>query len=233
MSDLRSDGFGMAPRAVLGLIIIAVGLLLTAGNVGWLDPDEVWRVLRYWPLGLVVLGAVKIVVGRDRSSRLTGSLLAALGLWVLAQQMYDVRIHLSDWWPILLIGFGILVISRAWRGGGFGSTRPDQGMSEFAFWSGVERRVTSSAFKGATLTAIMGGIELDLRPAATATGEAVIDVFALMGGVEITVPPDWVVSNHILAIMGGSEDKSAGAPDARHRLILRGVVVMGGVEIKT
>ena len=61
----------------------------------------------------------------------------------------------------------------------------------------------------------MGGIEMDLRPASTATGDAVIDVFVMWGGIEITVPPDWAVVNHILPIMGGVVDKSTWEQEIR------------------
>ena len=105
-------------------------------------------------------------------------------------------------------------------------------IAEFAFWSGKERRVTSS-FKRGELTAVMGGIELDLRSASTTGGEATLDVFAFWGGIEIRVPPDWTVVNQVTAILGGSEDKSVGSRDARNRLVLRGFVIMGGVEILT
>lgn len=108
----------------------------------------------------------------------------------------------------------------------------DSTVSEFAFWSGVQRRVASPAFRHGDLTAVMGGIEIDLRPS-TINGEAVIDVFCMWGGIEITVPPDWAVSNQVVAIMGGAEDSSSGTQDSRSRLILRGFVLMGGVEIKT
>ena len=104
---------------------------------------------------------------------------------------------------------------------------------EIAFWSGIERRVSAPDFRQADLTAIMGGIWLDLRGAQTASGEAVIDVFALWGGIEIVVPPDWAVVNQIRPVMGGVEDHSTGLQTAQHRLVLRGFAVMGGVEIKT
>jgi predicted membrane protein len=100
-------------------------------------------------------------------------------------------------------------------------------------WAGKQRRVTSTAFRHADLTAIMGGIELDLRQAATDDGEAVVDLFVMWGGVEIWVPPDWAVSNQVGLLMGGAEDKSSGRQDARHRLIVRGFCLMGGIEIKT
>ena len=108
----------------------------------------------------------------------------------------------------------------------------EQKISEFAVWSGVQRRVTSPAFKHADLTAVMGGIEFDLRQAGTNNGEAVIEVFVLWGGIEIIVPPDWAVSNQVTPIMGGAEDSSTGTQQARHRLVVKGVVIMGGVDIR-
>src|SRR5262249_35119126 len=130
-------------------------------------------------------------------------------------------------------GLGLLLVSRARQRLGFGPSGADRTMSDFAFWSGVKRRVSSSAFKHAELTAGVGGIDVDLRPASTGGGGWARGGFVVMGGIEIVVPPDWSVSNQILTIMGASEDKSVGTQDARHRLILRGMVIMGGVEIKT
>jgi hypothetical protein len=126
---------------------------------------------------------------------------------------------------------GTAMISRAWRQQSpIGTT--DQVISDFAFWSGIERRISSPLFRRADFTAVMGGIEVDLRQAGT-PGEAIIDVFIMMGGLEIKVPPDWIVSNQMIAVMGGAVDKSTGLKDAKHRLIIRGFVFMGGVEVKT
>jgi hypothetical protein len=133
-------------------------------------------------------------------------------------------------WPLALVAIGITMILRA-RAGDVVAT--DQRFSDVAFWSGITRRVSAPNFKRADLTAIMGGIEIDFRPAATARGEAVVDLFVVMGGVEIRVPPDWAVSNQILAIMGGVDDKTTGTETSTNRLVLRGFVMMGGVEIKT
>jgi hypothetical protein len=109
----------------------------------------------------------------------------------------------------------------------------DTMLSEIAIWAGKQRRSVSPNFRHADLTAIMGGIELDLRGASTSTGEAVIDLFVMWGGIEIWVPPDWAVSNQVGLLMAGAEDKSTGTQAARHRLIVRGFAIMGGVEIKT
>ena len=230
---MRADerpGFRVTPQAVLALLIITVGLLLTADNLGWLEARS---VLRYWPLGVLLVGLAMIAQGESRSRTLSGWLVAGFGGLYTAAIVFDMPFRFRDWWPIVFVAMGVVMLMRAF---GRWEAKPapgDQIISDVAIWSGTQRRISSPAFKRGDLTAIMGGVELDLRTAGTAGGEAVIDVFVLWGGIEIRVPPDWDVSNQVVAIMGAAEDRSTGTQDARHRLVLRGFVLMGGVEVKT
>jgi hypothetical protein len=104
----------------------------------------------------------------------------------------------------------------------------------FAMMSGVRRQVTG-AFAGAEATAIMGGVELDLRYSAMDAEEVIIDTFALWGGIEIWVPTHWEIVSQGLPLMGAFEDKThvtTHGGNRQPRLIVRGVAIMGGVEIK-
>jgi hypothetical protein len=230
-ADLQSRR-QFTPQVLVGVLIVVFGVLLTAGNLGWVDRRQVLGLIRYWPLVISGIGVMQLVSADSRSNRIFAGILIFVGLWLTAEQVYDFRIHFFQWWPLLLVLGGVWLVSHAWDREPRAAS-PDSGGSEIAFWSGLKRRVVSSSFKRADLTAVMGGIELDLRQAGTATGDAVVDVFVMWGGIEITVPPDWAVANHIVPIMGGIEDKSTGTQAAAHRLHLRGVVLMGGVEIKT
>ncbi len=227
--DVRR-GFRLTAQALFGLLVVAFGLLLTADNLGWL---EAWRVLIYWPLGLVAVGLLKLVQANGTSGRVGGGLLVVFGLILTAQETLGWNVSVEDWWPLALIALGVLIITRS---AGRTSREPaapaaDAELSEFAFWSGKVRRTASSAFRRADLTAVMGGVELDLRGATAAPGGAVIDVFVMWGGVEIWVPPDWAVANEVVVLMGGAEDRSTGVQDARNRLTVRGFCIMGGIEI--
>ena len=232
VADLRSPR-PFTPQVLVGILIVVFGLLLTAGNLGWVDRRQVLELLRFWPLVISAVGVIHLASADSRSGRIFAGLLIFFGVWLTAEQVYAFRIHVFQWWPLLLVLAGVWLISRAWDREPDAEVAVDPGGSEFAFWSGVKRRVASASFKRADLTAVMGGIEMDLRQASTATGDAVIDVFVMWGGIELTVPPDWAVENHIVPIMGGIVDKSTCTQAAAHRLHLRGVVLMGGVEIKT
>lgn len=245
-------GLPITPRVIVGLMIVGFGLALTLDNLNIIESDE---LIRYWPFGLIAIGLVKLFQDQDRSGRIGGGIMAAIGAIFAAEHFLYVDLDVWRWWPLALVFLGGMILVRALRassgsepargsgrlggptiGGGVtsspGGATTEQTLSEFAMWSGIQRRVASPAFRRAELTAVMGGIELDLRQAGTETGEAVVDVFVLWGGIEITVPPDWAVSNEVTPIMGGAEDKSTGTQQSRHRLIVRGVVIMGGVDIK-
>jgi hypothetical protein len=68
-------------------------------------------------------------------------------------------------------------------------------------------------FRGADITAFMGGAVLDLRNTTIEPGqEVVIDVFTMMGGSTVYVPREWVVDTRALAVLGGVEDRRFGRP---------------------
>jgi predicted membrane protein len=225
----------LTPQAVLGALIVVFGLLLTADNFRLLDAD---KVLRFWPMVFIAVGLTKLVQSDTGSGQVFGGFLASIGVLMIADEFWDVHLDVGRLWPLALVAIGAFIVYRAARGesacGPAGVTTSDNQVSEFAFWSGKARKIASPGFRRADLTAVMGGVEIDLRGASTPPGQdAIIDVFVWWGGVEITVPPDWAVSNQIVAIMGGAEDSSTGTQASTNRLIVRGFCIMGGVDIKT
>ena len=256
--DPRSDGF-FSSRAVFGLCVVVFGLCLTAANLGWMPIYRVWNC---WPLVFAAVGLAKLA-DNEAGNRWFGGLLVVVGLWWTVDNVYGIRFHFWQWWPLVLVALGVIMVLRsreqaealppmpgsgaslsgsasfgsagtgspadAPAGGGGG----EEAITAFAFWSGSRRRSTSQQFRRADVVAVMGGVEIDLRQASTATGEAVLDVFVMWGGVKVKVPPDWTVVNQVVPIMGGSDDRTSGTGAAKHRLRVRGVVIMGGVDIRS
>lgn len=225
-ADVRSRNISVA---ILGVLIIGVGAVLLAGNLGVIDAHYVFR--NFGPVVLFILGAA-LLMRRRHDQVLLGLVLMFVGAWGFATQQQWIKIH---FWavigPMMLVLAGGSVVWRAFH-------RPapegagDAYIRTFAVFSGAELRPTVP-FEGAELTAVMGGVKLDLSNAPMARDTAVIDVFALMGGTEIFVPRDWDVTIKVVSLMGGVSDKRrpATVPTTRH-LILQGMAVMGGVEIK-
>jgi predicted membrane protein len=225
----------LTSQVLVGLMVIAVGVLFTLDNLDLIDARE---YLRYWPVGLIAVGALKLWhASRGGHGWFGGVFLLVVGAWMLINHLIYITIDGRTLLPLFLLCLGSYLV---WRG--FGGTRRDPRgavdsnahLSALAIMGGIARRTNSAAFQGADLTAIMGGCEIDLRQASIAPNtEAVIDVFAFWGGIDIKVPDDWTVITRAVPLMGGVEDKThAPHPASAKRVVIRGLVVMGGVVVK-
>ncbi len=65
-------------------------------------------------------------------------------------------------------------------------------LNEYAIFGGVDRKVTTDDFRGGHVSAMFGGVDIDLRQAGMRGDSAVIDVNSLFGGVEFKIPPNWI-----------------------------------------
>jgi predicted membrane protein len=235
---------GMTSQVLMGVLVIAVGLLFLLDN---LDIIDVHDALAFWPLVFIFAGVAKLLDTSSTNGYLVG--LAGIGVGVI-MILHRLGIIYFSWraaWPLILIGVGLMVVYRAMTGqrtARFGiavvdgkdklDNTPDAGMQTVdvtAVLGGFERRVHAQDFRGGEVTAVMGGCALDLR-GASMTGEAVIHVFAFWGGVTLKVPPDWTVVLEGTPILGGFEEKTIAPPDNSKRLIVRGYAIMGGVEVR-
>ena len=221
----------IAPQLVMGLLIIAVGVLFTLQN---LDLVDARAYLRYWPAGVMAIGALKLWQARGGCGTFAGLLFMLAGTWLLLESLAIVTISLWDVWPLVFVLIGLTMVWRGMRGHHDDRAVVDAHatVSAMAVLGGLNRGNNSPAFRGGDLTAIMGGCQIDLRQA-TIEGEAVIDVFAMWGGIELFVPENWSVTGRVTPILGGYEDKTRPTRDvATQRLIVRGFAIMGGIEVK-
>lgn len=223
-------------QVILGILVIGMGLLFLVDNMGLLDFRQ---ALQFWPMAFIVVGVLKLVDSRSADGYLLGAVLVGVGVLMVLNRLGIVYFSWRMVWPVLLIALGCALLYRAVTGRrmpGMSTTMSaaDDNVDVFAILGGFERRITTPAFRGGEVTAIMGGCSLDLRNSSIdpVTGEAVINVFAVWGGVTLKVPPDWTVVLHGTPIMGGFEEKTVPPPDGSKRLIVRGYAIMGGVEVR-
>jgi predicted membrane protein len=219
-------------RLVLGLIVIALGTLWTLDN---LDIIESGPILRWWPTLLIAFGISKLFGLATSRNPAAGTVFILVGTWLLAGGLGVGWLDFSMLWPLILVVIGINLVLRSQRvrtAGGAVDEVNDR-LSTFAFWSGMERKVSSQAFQGGDVTAVMGGVKIDLRQARPVPGGAVIDLFVWWGGLDLRVPEDWKVVLEGNVLMGGVDDRAKSPPpESTNVLILRGMVLMGGIEIK-
>jgi predicted membrane protein len=227
----------ISARLVVGLVIVCLGVILLADNLGWFDARYVLRSL--WPLALVAVGVTMVRSPDHRRSRSWGWVLITVGTWMFLDRIGWVHVSL---WHLLLPGLLLFVGGTlVWRAiNGPPKSEPISSaeghvefVRSFALMSGCELRPVSRPFRGADLTAVMGGIKLDLADTRMEGDSATVEVFAFWGGIEIYVPPDWTVTSKVTTLLGGFVDKRRPTSVVPTKtLIVQGMVVMGGIEVK-
>jgi hypothetical protein len=103
----------------------------------------------------------------------------------------------------LIYGFGILA-RQLFLGLG------DETTGEFELVTIMEGKQFASRAEGlwsGKVTAIMGGVDLDLRDAVLDPGGADLAIFTVMGGVALRVPNTWIVETDGKAIVGGHDTR--------------------------
>lgn len=109
----------------------------------------------------------------------------------------------------------------------------DEHQNVFALLGGSTRKGSWEPAARVDCTAIMGGVNLDLREADLIDGTTTIRCFAFWGGINIIVPPDVDVDADGTGILGGFEHIGHRAPDGDVPLVrVEGVALMGGVAIR-
>jgi predicted membrane protein len=230
------------PRLWIGVSVILLGVALTLDNLGLVDASVLFR---FSPILLVAYGVYRI--RRDPEHRsVSGTLLVLAGLFLLVVNFGPARLS-NAVGPMLLVLLGIFLVLKALqksRGQGSPGMAPRAPGHEgyhtcTAVFGGCKRRPQLTTFRGAEMTAIFGGVELDLRQAVRDEGEIRVDVFVLFGAGEISVPQHWDVVMRATAIAGAAEDKTLHLPgdpsaegSSRPRLVVTGLALFGGVAVK-
>ncbi len=232
---MRSPNDRSITRLIIGVAVIAIGILFTLDNVGVLRAS---LVLKFWPVVLLAIGA-PYLTRASISEKFNGILLITLGVLILLRNLDVLTFSLWRLWPVILVVFGIRLVLNALqeRHGIPGSAFVTDVLDEWAAFGGVERKVQSPAFQGGSVSAFCGGFEIDLRNSQIVSSPVTINVFALCGGGDIRIPEDWDVSVNVLPILGGSDDQTVHPPidtstGPRSKLIVTGLAIMGGVSVK-
>jgi predicted membrane protein len=242
----------ITPQLILGALMIVFGVLLTLDRMELVDAA---RTLRFWPVVLIALGSWVVIERGPAGRSFPGYAMIVIGSLLLLNSLGFARVRFWElFWPLLIVFVGARLIMhtpaqrrlrRSTLGGSDSAATATAGdgiVSMFSVLGSDQRANSDKVFRGAEVTSILSGTQLDLRQAVIEPGhEAVINTFIMLGGHELWVPQGWTVVIEVMPILGGVEDKRlpavlnggagpvVGAPP---RLVLRGIVLLGGLTIK-
>jgi predicted membrane protein len=220
-------------RAIVGIVLICIGLLLIAVNFNWL-PWNLRGTLFSWQGLLILIGFFMLLA---RENRIAGFILIGLGTFFLIPHVLNLPFNWHMlFWPTVLVAIGLVLITRRW-----GSSRIPVGegidfIDDNSIFGGGDKVITSKNFRGGKLTAIFGGSKIDLRTATLAKGRNVLDVFFIFGGSKLIIPTNWDIKIEVSSIFGGFSDKRHPRPDEvrdpSRELVIKGVTIFGGGDIQ-
>ena len=228
------------PGVTGGVILVIIGTAILLDHMGIVRVDRIWQ---FWPLILIVVGLVKFF---KEKSAVFGIGIIAIGAILQLNLLGVTHFVWADLWPLAIITVGLLMITSRIKM----PQLPAQvkacdatpgavdTLNEYAVFGGVDRRVDSQHFKGGSIVATFGGVELDFRSAEIEGEMATINIEALFGGVELVVPERWKVSFIGQNVFGGFTDETRPPlPDTtgaapRKVLLLTGNAVFGGINVK-
>jgi hypothetical protein len=242
------------PGVIVSLLLVAAGVVLLLDQMGIAD---VAYLFRFWPAGVILLGAA-MAVQPEASSRIWGGAVAAGGVILLLRNLGYVHVEFwAIWWPLAMIAGGISLLWgvthakpggprfgadwKAHRRGHLGGApffqpgywNSSSVMNEAAVFGGGDRRYTGE-FEGGRLSAVFGGYRIDLREAQMKGDQAYVHIAAVFGGVNLQIPPEWDLVMRGVPIFGGYSDRThhpQKGPGTK-TLYIVGSVVFGGVEVK-
>ncbi len=217
-------------RVLFGSLCAGLGVLFLLDSAGAIDG---WKVVgEWWPLAIVALGVFSASAGGGTARSAT--VLIAVGLGLLAATSGVLGSDAWSYvWPAALVLIGLWIVF-GW-GHRYGS-RPndDDEVHGIAVLGSARLATRSQSFRRASVTAILGGVTLDLTEALPVPGGAAIAITSLAAGVAVLVPRGWRVEIRGLPLLGGWDDTTdrSAVGSAPPRLEVQVLVALGGVEVK-
>jgi len=226
-------------KVIFGVLVLAVGVLILLKQIGIHIPH--W--LLSWEMILIAVGSVLLI--KHNFKKTAGYILILIGSLFMLKDFYPDLIEARFIWPVLIILIGASMILKngffktekkeiPLSTDEFSEVQSDDYVSSSAFFSGITKKVVSKNFKGATVSSVFGGNEINLSQA-DFNGEATMDVTCVFGGVTLIVPANWKIKSDLTSVFGGIDDQrpSVMNDSISHdkTLVLKGSCVFGGIEI--
>ena len=220
-------------RVIIGAVLIILGIAFLLDQLRVPLFGFASFIGLAWPVILVVIGIYLL----SKSNLIAGWILLGLGVLFGLSQLFSFSVW-ATFWPILLIGLGVLLLYRKTTGttdpAVSEKTESKDKIDETAIFSGIKRVIHSKSFHGGEVVVVFGGVELDLREVELPKEGATLNVTTIFGGTTITVSDKYRIESNGTPILGGWENKYRASTDATKPVLkIVGSVVFGGVEVKS
>ena len=215
-----------------GLVLILIGFVIGGNSLGITNINLFFD--GWWTLFIIIPSIIDLIKEPTKTSNY---IWLGLGIVLLlcAQEILSFEIVGKLLLPAILVGIGLSILLKDRLGAKVKEKIKDlnkEGLEEYyAIFSGQEINPKGEDFKGATLNAIFGGIDLNLTDAQIQK-DTLINVTSVFGGVDIKVPSNVNVKVQGTSIFGGVDNKIKQYTENLPTIYIKAFCLFGGADIK-
>lgn len=216
-----------------GIILVVLGVIIGTNSLGLTDINLLFD--GWWTLFIIV----PCFIGLFTNSEKTGNIIGILIGVALLLGINDI-IDFDKIWtlllPLVIVVVGLSLIFKDTFNSKVSkeikkiNKENNKDNDYFTAFSGQNIDLNNEDFKGADLTAIFGGLKLDLRKA-NIDKDVVINASSIFGGIDILIPKDVNVKVKSTSLFGGVTNKKSNN-DNQKTIYINALCMFGGVEIK-
>ena len=220
-------------KIIWGCVLLAVSAILILNTFGITNIDIFFD--GWWTLFIIVPSFIGLFNSNEKTGSIIG-LLIGIFLLLACQNVLDFEIIWKLAVPVIIAVIGIKMIF-----GGIGKDKDiikctdenkENMKNAFAAFSGQDLNFDNEVFRGAEITAVFGGVKLDLRNAVFESN-TVVNACCIFGGADILLPDNVNVKINSNSLFGGIDNKKhKNSKDNLYTVYLNGTCIFGGVDVK-
>jgi predicted membrane protein len=215
-----------------GLFLVLIGLGF-AGNVFNLWNFELF-FNGWWTLFIIIPCFISMIQNGIHLWNTLGLIFGIL-LLIASQGFINSQYIWDLLFPIIIISIGLSIIfkGKLSKNAKIINNLKHDGLPNYsAVFGAQDLQIHDELFEGASISAIFGGVKLDLRQT-TIEHDIYITSTAVFGGIEIIVPQNVRIEISSTPIFGGVSNKTIKPIDDNPKTIyLNSTSIFGGTEIK-
>ncbi len=219
-----------------GFAFIAIGCILGLNALEITNIDIFFD--GWWTLFIIVPCFIELFRNGDKTGNIIG-ILIGVALLLACQDILTFEMIWKLLLPVILVIIGLSLLFKNTIDRKISKevqefhTTMHNSNNFYAIFSGQKTNYCNEEFNGATMTALFGGADFDLRQAIF-TRDCTINCTAIFGGIDIVVPENIKVQVRSTSFFGGVGNKKRNAINEDSKtLYINATCLFGGVDIKS
>lgn len=215
-----------------GLVLIMVGVILGCNATGLTNINIFFD--GWWTLFIIVPCFIGLFNDNDKTGSIIG-IVIGIFLLLCCQDVLNFEMFWKLLIPCILVVIGLSIVLK----NAFGKNIADEikklnksNHDDYCSTFSSQKVNIDEEFKGTKMSAIFGGIELDLRNAKIKE-DVVINTSSIFGGIDLYVPENVNIKIKSTSIFGGVDDERKNRKnDSKYTIYINATCLFGGVDIK-